>query len=80
MPEEPTTPPERESRLPRFSLDRRITVLMILLTLVVLGTVATLSIPLELFPSGFTGPFLEIRVDLRDTPPQEMLEKVVLPL
>ena len=78
MPKPPT--PDSESRLPRFSLDRRITVLMILATLVVLGTVATLSIPLELFPSGFTGPFLEIRVDLRDTPSQEMLEKVVLPL
>jgi len=47
----PAPSPERESRLPRFSLDRRITVLMILLTLVVLGTVATLSIPLELFPA-----------------------------
>ena len=53
---------------------------MILLTLVVLGTVATLSIPLELFPSGFTGPFLEVVVPWRDAPSQEMLEKVVLPL
>jgi HAE1 family hydrophobic/amphiphilic exporter-1 len=76
----PTTSPERESRLPRFSLDRRITVLMILLTLVVLGTVATLSIPLELFPSGFTGPFLSVQVPWRDAPSQEMLEKVILPL
>jgi HAE1 family hydrophobic/amphiphilic exporter-1 len=76
----PKTPPDRESRLPRFSLDRRITVLMILLTLVVLGTVATVSIPLELFPSGFTGPFLEVQVPWRDAPSQEMLEKVILPL
>ena len=72
--------PERESRLPRFSLDRRITVLMILLTVVVLGTVATVSIPLELFPSGFTGPHLSIRVPWRDAPSQEVLEKVILPL
>ncbi len=76
----PTKPPESESRLPRFSLDRRITVLMILLTLVVLGTVATVSIPLELFPSGFTGPFLSVQVPWRDAPSQEMLEKVILPL
>jgi HAE1 family hydrophobic/amphiphilic exporter-1 len=75
-----TEPKERESRLPRFSLDRRITVLMILLTLVVLGTMATVSIPLELFPSGFTGPFLSVQVPWRDAPSQEMLEKVVLPL
>jgi HAE1 family hydrophobic/amphiphilic exporter-1 len=71
---------DRESRLPRFSLDRRITVLMILLTVVVLGTVATMSIPLELFPSGFTGPFLSVQVPWRDAPAQEMLEKVILPL
>lgn len=69
-----------EARLPRFSLDRRITVLMILLTLVVLGAVATLSIPLELFPSGFTGPHLSIQVPWRDAPSQEVLEKIILPL
>ncbi len=72
--------PDRESRLTGFSLDRRITVLMILLTLVVLGTVATLSIPLELFPSGFTGPHLSVQVPWRDAPSQEVLDKIVLPL
>jgi HAE1 family hydrophobic/amphiphilic exporter-1 len=70
----------RESGLSRFSLDRRITVVMILLTLVVLGTVATLSIPLELIPSGFEGPFITIQVPWRDAPSQEVLDKVVLPL
>ena len=74
------TASDRESRLPRFSLDRRITVLMLLLTLVVLGTVATMSIPLELFPSGFTGPHLSVQVPWRDSPSQEVLEKIVLPL
>ena len=69
-----------EASLPRFSLDRRITVLMILLTLVVLGTVATVSIPLELFPSGFTGPHLSVQVPWRDAPSQEVLQKIVLPL
>ena len=69
-----------ESRLPRFSLDRRITVAMILLTLVVLGTVATLSIPIEAFPSGFVAPELSVRVPWRDSPSQEVLDKVVLPL
>ncbi|MFQ5527239.1 MAG: efflux RND transporter permease subunit [Thermoanaerobaculia bacterium] len=71
---------KRESGLPKFSLDRRITVMMILLTLVVLGTVATLSIPLELFPSGFQGPHLSVQVPWRDAPSQEVLEKIVLPL
>ncbi len=71
---------ERESRLPRFSLDRRITVLMILVTIVVLGSVATFSIPLELFPSGFQGLHLMVQVPWRDAPAQEVLDKIVLPL
>ena len=69
-----------ESGLPRFSLDRRITVLMILLTVVVLGVIATVGIPLELFPSGFSAPHLSVQVPWRDAPSQEVLEKLVLPL
>ncbi len=72
--------PERESRLPRFSLDRRITVLVLLATIVVLGVVATLSIPVELFPSGFTAPHMSVRVPWRDSPSREVLDKIVLPL
>ncbi len=70
----------QESRLPQFSLDRRITVLMILLTMIVLGTVATISIPIELLPSGFAGPHLSVRVPWREAPSQEVLDKIVLPL
>lgn len=70
----------RESRLPRFSLDRRITVLMTLLTIVVLGTVATIGIPVELFPSGFEGPHLSVQVPWRDAPSKEVLDKIALPL
>ena len=70
----------REARLPRFSLDRRITVLMILLTVVVLGAVATISIPIELFPSGFEGPHLSVQVPWRDAPAKEVLDKIALPL
>ncbi len=46
---------------------------MILLTVVVLGTVAMLSIPLELFPSGFTGPFLSIRMRYSGPPGSDPL-------
>jgi HAE1 family hydrophobic/amphiphilic exporter-1 len=70
----------QESRLPRFSLNRRITVFMMLLTLVVLGTVATVSIPLELFPSGFEGPHLSVLVPWRDAPAKEVLDKIALPM
>ncbi len=67
-------------RLPRFSLERRITVLVLLVTAVVLGSVAATSIPLELIPDGFSDPNLRIVVPWRDAPPREVLDKLVDPL
>ena len=69
-----------EGALPRFSLDRRITVLVLLATVLVVGAVAAISIPLELIPSGFTPPFLSVSVPWSDAPAPEVLEKVLLPL
>ena len=53
-------PPEDQaghmaSGLTEFSLRRRITVLVLLMSIVVVGVVATVGIPVELFPRGFTG-------------------------
>ena len=70
----------RESKLPRFSLDRRITVLVMLVTVIVMGVVATVGIPLELFPSGFTAPHMSVQVPWREAPAKEVLDKIVLPL
>ena len=69
-----------EEALPRFSLGRRVAVLVLMATLVVVGVVSTLGIPLELIPAGFSPPFLAVQVPWRDAPPQEVLEKIVLPL
>jgi len=69
-----------EEALPRFSLQRRVTVLVLLASLVVVGTVATLGIPLELIPSGFSPPFLAVNVPWSDAPSQDVLDKVILPL
>ncbi|MCZ6507996.1 MAG: efflux RND transporter permease subunit, partial [Acidobacteria bacterium] len=69
-----------ERRLPRFSLNRRITVLVMLVTIIVLGTVATIGIPLELLPSGMEHPSLGVVVPWRDAPAQETLDKVIRPL
>ena len=71
---------EREHLLPRFSLDRRITVLVLLATALVVGVIATLGIPLELLPRGFTEPSLTVRAVWADSPSNEMLDKVTLPL
>ncbi|RMH19515.1 MAG: efflux RND transporter permease subunit [Acidobacteria bacterium] len=71
---------ERESLLPRFSLERRVTVLVLLASILVVGAVATLGIPLELIPRGFSSPFLRVWATWSDAPGQEVLDKVTLPL
>ena len=48
--------------LTRFSLRRRITVFVLLLTIIVLGLVAVVDIPLELVPRGFQAQSLNVNV------------------
>ncbi|MEM9491908.1 MAG: efflux RND transporter permease subunit, partial [Myxococcota bacterium] len=69
-----------EELLPRFSLGRRVTVLVLMVTALVVGVVSTNSIPLELIPRGFEPPTLRVEAPWRDAPPREVLDKVVLPL
>ncbi|HXV76540.1 MAG TPA: efflux RND transporter permease subunit, partial [Candidatus Polarisedimenticolaceae bacterium] len=71
---------EREGGLSRFSLDRRITVLVLFLTLLVVGAAAATRIPVELIPAGYDNPFLQVVVPWEDAPPKEVMDKVVLPL
>ena len=70
---------EREGRISRFSLDRRITVLMLFLTVLVVGVVATSGIPVELIPSGYNEPFLQVRVPWEDAPSREVMDKLTTP-
>ena len=69
-----------ESSLPKFSLDRPITVLVLVLTMVVVGAVATYGIPVELIPKGFTSPFMAVYVPWEDAPPRDVHDKITLPL
>jgi HAE1 family hydrophobic/amphiphilic exporter-1 len=71
---------DSESILPRFSLDRRITVLVLLATFIVVGVVASVGIPIELFPRGFTGSSLRVFVPWQDAPSREVMEKIAIPL
>jgi len=66
--------------LTKFSLDRRVSVLVLFMTIVVVGTIAAVGIPLELFPRGFTEKFLSVEVPWSDAPTREVLEKVTYPL
>ena len=71
---------ERTARLTRFSLQRRITILVMLVTTLVVGGIAAVSIPLELIPKGFEDPYLGVTVPWRDAPAPEVQEKITLPL
>ncbi len=71
---------ESEGRISRFSLDRRITVLVLFMTILVVGAIATVRIPVELIPSGYDEPFLAVRVPWQDAPSREVLDKVIVPL
>ncbi len=74
---------ERESiagRLAAFSLERRITILVLLLTILVGGFIAIEGIPRELFPRGYESKFLRVQVPWPNAPAEEVLEKITLPL
>jgi Cu/Ag efflux pump CusA len=55
-------------------------VLVFLMSIIVVGVVATIGIPLELFPRGYTGQNLRVFVPWQDAPVQEVLQKITLPL
>ncbi|HIL69765.1 MAG TPA: efflux RND transporter permease subunit, partial [Verrucomicrobia bacterium] len=67
-------------RLASFSLTRRITIFVMLLTIIVVGVIAGLGIPHELFPKGYESKFLMVYVPWQNAVTQEVLDKVTLPL
>lgn len=66
--------------LVQWALKRKVTVLVLLLAILVLGVVSTAGIPLELIPRGYTNPSLQVLVPWRDAPTEEVLEKIGLPV
>ena len=69
-----------KATLPSFSLNRKVSVLVLVLTALVVGMVATRWIPVELIPRGFNNPQLRISVPWPDAPPEEVMEKIAQPL
>ena len=68
------------SSLTEWALKRRISVLVLLMSIVVVGVIATTGIPVELFPRGFTSQSLFVAVPWQNAPTQEVLDKITLPL
>jgi len=71
---------EAASRVTEFAIRRRVTILMILLTILVVGFVAATGIPLEIFPRGYTGQHITIWAPWPDAPTREVMDKVAIPI
>ena len=70
----------QDSVVVRTALTRPITMLMLLLSAAVLGTIALARIPLELIPSGFSAPFLSVQVPYSNSTAKDVEDKITLPL
>ena len=66
--------------LVRASLRRPVAMMMVLLSMIVLGSIALIKIPLELVPSGFSPPFLRVVVTYPDATAKDVEEKITRPL
>ena len=71
---------QKESLLPKLSVNRPVTVIMTLLALLVVGYIAFTQIAVELMPAGFTPPFLGVWTPYPNANPQEVEEQVAKPI
>ena len=65
--------------MPNLSVKRPITVLMIFLALLVTGVISYYMIPVELFPQGFSAPYLGVWVNYRSSNPEEIEDQITKP-
>jgi len=70
----------KEGLLPRFSLNRPVTVFMILIAILVIGLMAYFRIQTDLLPSGLSLPYLSVYVPYVDANPKEIEEQIVKPM
>ena len=66
--------------LSRFSLNRPVTVVMILIALLVVGFIAYKQIAVELMPAGFTPPFLGVWTPYPNSNPEEVEQLIARPI
>ncbi len=71
---------EKPNIFPRFALNRPVTILMVILAFLVVGMIAFTRIPVELFPEGFSMPFLGVFVPYPNANPQEVEEQIAGPI
>ncbi|KIG16169.1 RND multidrug efflux transporter [Enhygromyxa salina] len=66
----------RENPVVRTALTRPITMLMVFASVLVLGVIAVLNIPLELIPSGASAPFLSVEIPYANATAQDVEDKI----
>jgi HAE1 family hydrophobic/amphiphilic exporter-1 len=67
------------TRLARL-VTRPILILMITLTILVIGGIALLKLPIQAFPNGFAGSRINLWIPVREQNPKEVEEKIYAPL
>jgi HAE1 family hydrophobic/amphiphilic exporter-1 len=70
----------RDNPVVRTALTRPITMLMVFASVMVLGVIAFLNIPLELIPSGAAAPFLSVEIPYGNATAQDVEDKITRPL
>ena len=68
------------TKIARFSLNRKVTMFMIFLTILAVGLIATARLPLEMSPRGLEGYFIQVHVRWNVGVPPETMDKIGLPL
>lgn len=68
------------SLLPRFSVRRPVTVLMIFTALLVVGYIAYTKIPMEMMPTGYQPPFMGVFVPYPNATPEEIESQITRPV
>ena len=68
------------TEITRMSLNRRITVFVIFLTILAIGMIAVSRMPLEKYPKGREGHYIRIRTGWSSGVAQESMEKIGLPM
>lgn len=65
-----------ERLIPRFSVRRPVTVTMIMLAILVIGTIAYVRISMDLMPEGMNNPMLMVNIPYRNASPKEVEEQI----
>ena len=68
------------TEITRISLNRKVTVFVLFLTILAIGMIAVSRLPLEKYPKGREGHYMKIRTGWSSGVPEEAMEKIGLPM